>query len=136
MKTKLKVQKPIEIDVSLKYKCTNKDCGFDHWLFLREAKTKNFKIVCDCGTIFKPKRIQNIEVVYAIKESVEKPVDNPEESGKMEDIECVSRAINMMISLGYSKKDAQDSVIFIFKNEHIFDPSVLVKKAVLHIGGI
>jgi hypothetical protein len=136
MKTKLKVQKPIEIDVSLKYKCTNKDCGFDHWLFLREAKTKNFKIVCDCGTIFKPKRIQNIEVVYAIKESVEKPVDKPEESGKMEDIECVSRAINMMISLGYSKKDAQDSVIFIFKNEHIFDPSVLVKKAVLHIGGI
>ena len=92
--------------------------------------------MCDCGTIFKPKRIQNIEVVYAIKESVEKPVDNPEESGKMEDIECVSRAINMMISLGYSKKDAQDSVIFIFKNEHIFDPSVLVKKAVLHIGGI
>lgn len=135
-KTKLRSQKPIDIDVSLKYTCPNNNCKFDHWLFLREAQTKNFKIVCDCGKIFKPKRIKKIEVVYAVKESVKKPVDKPEESGKMEDIECVSRAINMMISLGYSKKDAQDSVIFIFKNEHISDPSVLVKKAVSHIGGI
>lgn len=137
LKNKLKSQKPTQIDVSLKYTCPNNNCGFDHWLFLRQAKTKNFKIVCECGTIFKPKRIQNIEVVYAVKESVKKPIDTSECSGIIEDNpECVSRAINIMISLGYSKKDSQDNVMYFYTIEKILDPSVLVKKSISRIGGI
>lgn len=137
LKTKFKRQKPIDIDVSFKYTCPNTDCKFDHWLFLREAQTKNFKIVCDCGTIFKPKRIQNIEIVYAVKESVEKPVDESASSDKIDKMpECVYRAINMMVSLGYSKKDAHSHILEIFEKEKIEDPSILVKKAVSHIGGI
>lgn len=134
---KKKNQKPIDIDVSLKYTCPNSDCKFDHWLFLREAQTKNFKVVCECGTIFKPKRIQNIEIVYTHKESVEKPVDKPKASGKIGEYpEFISRAINMMISLGYSKKDAQDNIILIYETEKIIDPATLVKKAISHLGGI
>lgn len=137
LKTKLKNQKPIDIDVSLKYICPNANCKFHHWLFLREAQTKNFKIVCDCGTIFKPKRIQNIEIVYAIKESVKKPVDESDSSAKIDQSpEYVRRAINIMVSLGYSKEDAQSQVLEIFTKEKIEDPGVLVKKAILNIGGI
>lgn len=137
LKTKLKSQKPIDLDVSLKYICPNSDCKFDHWLFLREAQAKNFKIVCDCGTIFKPKRIQNIEIVYAIKESVEKPVDESGSSATIDERpECVRRAINIMVSLGYSKEDAQTHILEIFTKEKIEDPGVLVKKAVSNIGGI
>lgn len=137
LKTKLKIQKPTDLEVSLKYICPNINCRFDHWLFLREAQAKNFKIVCDCGTIFKPKRIKNIEIVYAVKESIEKTVDEQESSVTIDEHpDCVRRAINIMVSLGYSKEDAQSHVLEIFTKEKIEDPGVLVKKAVLNIGGI
>jgi hypothetical protein len=137
MKTKTKSQKPIEIDVSLKYKCPNNDCGFDHWLFLRQAKTKNFKIVCECGTIFKPKRIKTIEVVYATTESVKKTIDSVESSDTISVVpECVVRAIKMIVSLGYDKEDAQKHVMIIYNLEKITDAGTLVKKAISNIGGL
>jgi hypothetical protein len=137
MKTKNKIQKPIEIDVSLKYICPNDNCGFDHWIFLREAKTKNFKIVCECGTTFKPKRIKRIEVVYATTESVKKTMDSPVNSDTIGTVpECVVRAIKMMISLGYGEKDAQKHVMIAYNAEKITDAGTLVKKAISNIGGL
>lgn len=137
MKTKTNNQKPIEVDVSLKYKCPNNDCGFDHWLFLRQAKTKNFKIVCECGTIFKPKRIKTIEVVYATPRSVKKnlePVENSDTTSVVP--ECITRAIKMIVSLGYDKDDAQKHVMLIHNLEKITDAGTLVKKAISNIGGL
>ena len=64
MKTKKKTERPIEIDAHLKYKCPNDSCGYFHWLSLQEAQTKNFKIVCDCGNVFKPKRIKTLEIIF------------------------------------------------------------------------
>lgn len=54
--------KPIEVDAHFKYRCPK--CGWDRWISLKEAQTKNFKIVCDCNTTFKPKRIKNIGIKY------------------------------------------------------------------------
>lgn len=65
MKTKKKNQKPIEINAYLKYRCSKKSCQYQHWISLLEAKTKNFKIVCDCGSIIKPKTIRDIKISYA-----------------------------------------------------------------------
>lgn len=62
MKTKIN-QKPTEIDAHLKYQCPK--CGIQHWISYREAKTANFKIVCDCNTVFKPKRVAKIKIIYA-----------------------------------------------------------------------
>lgn len=65
MKTKkIKNQKPISLDVHLKYRCPNHNCGYEHWLSLLETQTQNFKIVCECGSVFKPKRINKIKVIY------------------------------------------------------------------------
>jgi hypothetical protein len=137
MKIKKKIQKPIEIDVSLRYRCPDNDCGFDHWIFLREAKTKNFKIVCECGTIFKPKRIKTIEVVYATVESVKKSMDSTQCSDTIVDVpKCVVRAIKMMISLGYDEKDAQKHIMLVYNSEQIEDAGILVKKAISNIGGL
>lgn len=66
MKIKKKNQKPIEIDAHLKYRCPNPSCGYDHWLNLIESQTKNFKVVCYCGQIFKPKQIDKIKIKYCI----------------------------------------------------------------------
>ena len=59
-----KNQKPISLDVHLKYRCPNNNCGYEHWLSLLETQTKNFKIVCDCGTVFKPKKIKTLKIIY------------------------------------------------------------------------
>ena len=64
IKTKLKSQKPIEIDASFKYKCPSESCDNEHWLFIRQTQVKNFKIVCECGLVFKPKQIKNIKIIY------------------------------------------------------------------------
>ncbi len=133
----MKIQKPIEVDVSLKYKCPNNDCGFDHWLFIRQAKTKNFKIVCECGTVFKPKRIKTIEVVYATTESVKKNIDSIDNCDIVGGVpKCIIRAIKIMISLGYDEKDAKENVMIIYNNEKISDAGTLVKKAISNIGGL
>jgi len=73
IKKKSKSQKPIETDAHFKYRCPKSSCGFDHWLSLKESQTKGFKIVCDCGYVFQPKRISKIEIVYANISSGKKP---------------------------------------------------------------
>lgn len=64
IKTNLKSQKPIEVDASFKYKCPCENCDNEHWLFIRQTQVKNFKIVCECGLVFKPKQIKNIKIIY------------------------------------------------------------------------
>ena len=65
MKTKKKNQKPIEINAYFKYACSKQSCSYQHWISFAEAKTKNFKIVCDCGSIIRPKPIKSIKICYA-----------------------------------------------------------------------
>lgn len=67
-KQKIRIQKPIKQEVSLLYVCTNQNCRNQHWLFLHEAQTKNFKVVCECGEVFKPKLITNVEIHYCLSE--------------------------------------------------------------------
>ena len=55
----VKRQKPIEHDIHLKYKCPT--CDQHHWLAFREAKTKNFKVVCSCKTTFSPVQINKFK---------------------------------------------------------------------------
>lgn len=61
-KQKHKDIEPIETDSSIKYLCPN--CSNAHWISLREAKIKNFKIVCECNTVIVPKRIKKLKTVF------------------------------------------------------------------------
>jgi Holliday junction resolvasome RuvABC DNA-binding subunit len=61
---KKKNLKPIELDAHFKYRCPKISCGYDHWLSLKQVSTKNFKVVCDCGFVFKPKLIKKIKIIY------------------------------------------------------------------------
>lgn len=69
MKTKkiLKNQKPIDTDIHLKYRCSEPDCGCEHWLSLKETQTKKFRVVCECGLVFQPKAIKNVKIIFAKK---------------------------------------------------------------------
>jgi hypothetical protein len=64
MKKTWKNQKPTEIDCNLRYICPKKNCKLDHWISLRESKTENFIIVCDCGEVFSVKPVVKIKIIY------------------------------------------------------------------------
>ena len=128
-------QKPIELEVSFKYICPNSNCDISHWLFLREAKTKNFKVVCECGTTFKPQRVKNIQVVYSKPRTFKNKVDNQTNSDKICNSDhIISRAVGMMKSLGYSEKESLSFVNAACAIAEYNDPKILVKTAISNFG--
>jgi len=128
-------QNPIELDVSLKYKCSNIDCNISHWLFLREAKAKNFKVVCDCGTTFKPKRIKKIKIVYDRPVAVTNKVDKSIDFTKLSDSDPIlKRAMGIMKSLGYSEKESLSYINAVYALNKYDDPKILVKNAISNFG--
>ena len=79
-KYKDKDLEPVDCDLSLIYRCPK--CNIEHWLSLNEARTKNFKVVCDCDAIFRVKRVKGIKIKYIedkeiVKEEVEQQPMQP-----------------------------------------------------------
>ena len=138
MKNKHKELKPINADVSLEYKCPS--CHASHWLFLRETRTKGFRIVCECDAIIFPKTIKEIKIVYQqiVKEKVETT-----ESIKKEPTEEIPFAILSERSLqeccktlryfGFDKKEAVEKITDAFENLQTDNIKELVNYVLTHI---
>lgn len=146
MKNKKKILKPIEIDAHLKYRCPNSKCGYEHWINLIESQTKNFKIVCYCGDILRPKQVKNIKVKYVLKpkpittnivkqeqELVKEPepeVENP-----------ISERLLLICSktltdYGFTKKEAFDLLKQSYIQNPTEQPLELINNTLLLIGKI
>ena len=119
-------QKPINLDVHLEYVCPNNKCLSIHWLSLLEAQTKNFKIVCDCGKIFYPKRVKDIKVLY---HKHKKPIENkPESQVQPEpDYNFIDDAISTLIRFGFDKTEASDMINYQYEQTKETNPATLVK---------
>lgn len=107
-------QKPIEHDIHLKYSCNK--CGQPHWLSFLEASTKNFKIVCDCGKVFKVKRVKDFKLTYykksknqsidsTNKETVTEKIDTPTQEIP---IDLLRESVKILVGYGYEKEEAVD----------------------------
>jgi hypothetical protein len=118
MINKKKNQKPIEIDAHFRYKCPNTNCGCTHWLTFKETQTKNFKVVCDCGSIFKPKQIATIKIKYyqpiepvietnnpviVTEPKIEPPKQEPQIPEKM-----LAICSKTLIDYGFTQKEAHN----------------------------
>lgn len=115
MKTKIKTQKPKEYEVSFRYVC--KKCEASHWLFLRETQTKNFKIVCSCSNVIRPKRIKDISINYENKAEVlgqtktQTPCENtPYPPVPKVPIDTMEQCVRILESYGYSRVESTDIV--------------------------
>lgn len=135
MKTKkLKtLQKPIEIDLHLKYRCP--ECGQDHWLSQAESQTKKFKIVCVCGLIFRPKRLKKIKLVYSqAKKSVKIPKTSEQTTEtkpvvvKMPE-ELRNKTSRLLLNYGFIKKEADELVEKAYEKTKSTDEIFLMKEA-------
>jgi len=129
MKTKFrKNQKPIDIDVHFKYRCSKSSCGSEHWLSLRESQTKGFKIVCDCGYIFRPKRISKIQIVYANILSVKKP-DEPTQTIEKPKIavDLQNDCVKLLVGYGFTKDESVSLCEKAFEKNPVTSSGLLIK---------
>lgn len=115
-------QKPIEIDASFKYVCPQ--CQLDHWLFLREAKTKNYKVVCECGQIFKPKPIKKLKIVYK--------TDKPK-TDKLP-VDTLNQCVKILDDLGFDKILSVELLKRSYEKIGSLDIPLLIKTAITLFG--
>ena len=131
---KQKSRKPVKVDVSLKYICPNTECESEHWLFLSESQTKNFKVVCECGVVFKPKQIDSIKIIYTKKKRNTKPAAPLVDETKDKISESLlSTCINVLVSYGYEKSEASDLINATYDKYKINDVKTLIKQSLVEV---
>lgn len=118
--------KPTEIDAHIRYVCPDIDCGFDHWISLRESQTKNFIIVCDCGLKIRPKTVKTIKIIYKKQIVKQKPKELP--------VDTLKKCLKIMFDFGFVESEAEPLLIKAYTEHEIDDHMELVKKAIASIG--
>lgn len=134
---KIKYQKPLDCDAHFKYKCPDPNCGFDHWLSLKESQTKNFKIVCDCGLVFRVKRIKKIKILYSeVKEDLSKnnPIKQSETIQQNLPSDLLQKGCETLIKYGFTKNESKELLIKAFQEQQTFDIVELIKLALIKVG--
>lgn len=123
--TKLINQKPIDIDVSFKYLCPQ--CNLEHWLFLRETQTKNYKVVCECGQVFTPKRIKKLRIIYNNKtQSAKKTIKLP--------LDILDECTKILVGYGFDSKKSAKIIELAYKQIKLTDIPSLIKMAIKLFG--
>lgn len=118
-------QKPIDFNVVLQYKCP--ECDNDYWITYLQASTKNFKMVCDCGTVFKPKRIVDLKLKFEKK--IKTKIQQSDQNTTIPN-DLLNNCVNVLIGYGFDKKEAKELVTTTFdKNPSSNSVSILVKQA-------
>lgn len=123
----MKNQKPIEIDAHFKYRCPKSSCGYDHWLSLKETQTKNFKIVCDCGYVFRSKQIKKLKIVFCDTEIAPgKETPAVIEKPKIP-IDLSDGSVRLLVGYGFTKEEASTLVEEAYYRNPVTSGSLLVK---------
>ena len=137
-KTIHKSQKPIDYEAHFKYECPEKRCGFTHWINARQAQTKGYKIVCDCGTVFRPKRIRNIKIQYATTARKEhKPTTAKQTEQKIVqeiNIDFLSQCVKVLVNYGFTDTEAREYIISAYRINPINNVIGLIKFTLEQIG--
>lgn len=143
MKTQKRSLKPISLDAHFKYRCSNEECSIEHWLSLKETQTKNFKVVCDCGTVFSPKRISRLKILYKkshkVKDSkpaqqAEQPVVHKEALVEIP-VDILDKSAKILTSYGFTDKEARQLLIDSYIKVKNNDIGTLIKFTLETFGG-
>jgi hypothetical protein len=136
---KIKTQKPVSHDISFEYKCHK--CSMTHWVFLREVRVKNFKIICQCGKIIRPKRIKEIQILYYqgkrnSQNKTQTPCENtPFPPVPKLPIDILEQCVKILESYGYSKSISKDMILKSFNQTLNKDIKKLISHSLKTFGG-
>jgi Holliday junction resolvasome RuvABC DNA-binding subunit len=141
-KIRKKNLKPIDIDAHFKYVCPNVDCGNIHWLSLLEAKTNNFKIVCYCGTVSKPRTIKKIKIEYVeieypkidINNNIKNKEDSSQESKQELPLDLLQKCVKTLVAYGFTEQESNTLIHYSFNQNPTQNISDLIKLALQNIG--
>lgn len=131
--------KPIDIDLHFKYRCSNSKCGYEHWLSLQETKTSNFKIVCDCGLVLKPKKIKNIKVCYEkieqtpISESPTLTESSVDASNKIP-VDLQEKSVKLLIKHGFTLDESLQLTQRAYSKNPVNTPSQFIRYIISNLG--
>jgi len=133
---KTKHQKPIDLDVHFKFRCVKSSCGYEHWISLKEAQTKNYKIVCDCGKILRPKRISKVKILYARDESHAAPATQQKivpikadaiDSVPVASVDMLAKCGKVLVGFGFTQAEARILTNRAYRDFQTEDASALIK---------
>jgi len=132
---KKKNLKPIDVDVHLKYRCPDKKCNYDHWISLKEAQTKNFKMVCDCGNIFKPKQIVKLNICYITDNKVT-PTLSPKPLVATQTIpsSLQNQCVKILCGYGFTSQESLSMTTKAFEKHPVTHAGLLIKYILQNLG--
>lgn len=141
-KTRKKNLKPIDIDAHFKYVCPNVDCSNIHWLSLLEAKTNNFKMVCYCGTVSKPRAIKKITIEYTetesskidISDQTKNKEESKEEKKQKPPLDLVQKCVKTLVAYGFTEQESDILIRYSFNKNPTQNVSDIIKLALQNIG--
>lgn len=119
---------PIDHDIHLKYICPT--CGNIHWLSWNESKTKNFKIVCNCGEVLKVRRVESFKIEYSKKPKTE--TNTTKTTAIPTDL--LKKSVKTLISYGFTESEASSMVSDSYNKNPINDLVLLIKQTLEYFG--
>lgn len=123
----MKFQKPIKTDASFLYICPNDNCNIEHWIYLREAKIKNFKVVCYCGTVFKVKQILSITINYEqIKSNIQQDTKTTNTIISLP-IDMEEKCVKLLTEYGFTNNEAKELLLRAYNKNQTSSPAELIK---------
>ena len=134
-KTKIKKLKPIDTDVHFKYRCY--ECGLDYWISLKEAKTKGFKIVCDCGIVFAPKPIEDISIIYKqkiVQQSEDENFAKEDNQKQAIPVDILNQCGKILSGYGFTESESKDMLVKSYEESGICDKTLLIKHCLKNLG--
>jgi|688.fasta_scaffold26261_3 hypothetical protein len=139
IKIKTKNLKPIDADINLIYSCPK--CSSQHWLSIKEAKTKGFKVVCDCDTVFTVRSIKQIKVIYEedspdLNKIQQQPQIPREPKVEVQEIgvELLAKACKILVGYGFTKTESENLIRSTFSKNPTDDCALLVKNSLAKLG--
>jgi hypothetical protein len=137
IQNQIKSLKPISLDAQFKYKCTNSDCESEHWLFLNQVQVKGFKLVCDCGNVYRIRQIENLKIQYSRKIKKTQKESNVSTEIVVEvQPEHLKKAYKTLENYGFSNKEAVEMINKVYSTNKCDNPLLLVKDALKIFGGM
>lgn len=150
IKHKKKNLKPINYSVNFIYSCPS--CSLEHWLSLKETQTKGFKVVCDCGVVFRVRLIKDIKILYDTKKPKPQPTSTvikqefPKEAEIKEikveqpkpkiESNLLNKCSSILINYGFTKEESDNLIISAFEKNPMNNCTELVKYTISNIGDL
>ena len=129
---KQKRLRPIDQNVHLKYRCPK--CSSDHWISMKEAQTKGYRIVCDCNEILRVKLVEKNEIIYSQAQKKSSLPEEPEKKKETIPLDLLTQSCTILLGYGFDISEAEKLIVSTFDKTPTYICVDLIKQALKNFG--